>query len=331
MENTCNAVNNEPLISVIVPVYNVMNYLEECVNSIRLQAYRNLEIILVNDGSTDDSKQICQKLLAEESRIRYYEKENSGLSDTRNVGIEHAKGEYFMFVDSDDTLESTALTHLYHLMQNDDSKIACCEIAHFVDGDKAVYKESTTEKSFCTSEALCSFFYQKEISTSACGKLYKKDVFDNLRFMSGILFEDNEFLYHALSKAKTVSYSDAELYGYRHRKNSITTKKFTVRDLDILEIGKRALEYFDGSSEEIAKAVRAYQCSNCFRVYLTAPAAPEFEDAIEYCKKYLDANSTEALKDECIRKKLHIALLLYRIHMPRKLLIMIHNRIARWK
>lgn len=323
--------NTKALISVIVPVYNIMNYLEDCVNSIRKQTYKNIEIILVNDGSTDESKKVCQKLMMEEPRIHYYEKQNSGLSDTRNAGIQHANGEYIMFVDGDDIIEHTIIEHLYLLMKNTDAKIASCDIAHFADDEKAEFKRSTEERSFDTNEALRSFFYQKEISTSACGKLYNKNIFTNLRFMSGILFEDNEFLYQALVQAEKISYSNAKFYGYRHRKNSITTTQITIRDLDILDIGKRAIEYFKNSSIEVIKAIKAYQCSNCFRIYLTAPDEIEFSEAISYCKNYLNDNCAEVLKDENIRKKLYIALVLYRLHIPRKGLIVFHKRIERWK
>lgn len=331
MKNHSESAVAAPLISVIVPVYNVMGYLEACVSSIRQQTYENLEILLVNDGSTDDSEAVCQRLLNEDPRIRYYKKDNSGLSDTRNMGIDHAEGEYLLFVDSDDTIESSMIRHLYELLHAGNARIACCEIAHFTDGEPVAYSASTATRVFNTEEALCSFLYQKEISTSACGKLYRRDVFEDLRFMSGILFEDNEFLYQAIAGSAAVVYSNARFYGYRHRKNSITTKKFTARDLDILEIGKRIIRYFEHGSPAVIQAVMAYQCSNCFRIYLTAPCDPAFNEAVDYCRAFLDQHCSAVLRDRNIRRKLYAALLLYRLHIPRKAFVALHRKVERWK
>ena len=165
--------SEQSLISVIVPVYNVEKYLRPCVESILEQTYKNIEVILVNDGSTDKSKAICLELAEKDKRISYYEKANSGLSDTRNVGLEKAKGEYIAFVDSDDLLAPNAVRTLYELCRKYDTGIAVGKISHFVDGEQPYYKTQTRENVFGKDEAICNFLYQKEISTSACGKIYR--------------------------------------------------------------------------------------------------------------------------------------------------------------
>ncbi|MFB4033578.1 glycosyltransferase family 2 protein, partial [Streptococcus pneumoniae] len=112
------------LISVIVPVYNVEEYLKQCLDSILEQTFSNYEVILVNDGSTDSSGLICQEYAEKDTRIRYFEKENGGLSDARNYGIEQAQGEYLTFVDSDDLLDASHLTILYDALVNNDADIS---------------------------------------------------------------------------------------------------------------------------------------------------------------------------------------------------------------
>lgn len=159
--------SEQSLISVIVPVYNVEKYLRPCVESILEQTYKNIEVILVNDGSTDKSKAICLELAEKDKRISYYEKANSGLSDTRNVGLEKAKGEYIAFVDSDDLLAPNAVRTLYELCRKYDTGIAVGKNSHFVDGEQPYYKTQTRENVFGKDEAICNFLYQKEISTSA--------------------------------------------------------------------------------------------------------------------------------------------------------------------
>lgn len=322
--------SKQPLISVIVPVYNVEKYLEECVQSILLQTYENIEVILVNDGSTDESKRICEQLLEIDSRIKYYEKTNSGLSDTRNMGLAHAKGEYVMFVDSDDLISPNAVSDLIELCLKYRTTVAIGQISHFSDGTSPKFKPKRTEKTFAREDALCDFLYQKEISTSACGKIYSATTLNNIRFKSGILFEDNLFLSDVFDNVECVAFCDGEYYGYRHRMNSITTNSFSQKDLDILTIGKELLQKYEQESK-IYLAVQAYQCSNCLRVYMAAPTKSEFDEAIEYCKKYLDKNSSSVLKDKQIRKKLYAALILYEMNFPRELLAMVRGRVKRWK
>ena len=115
-----------PLISIIIPVYNVEKYLDKCINSVLMQTYKNIEILLINDGSTDSSGQICESYAKKDSRIKVIHKENGGLSDARNVGIEHSTGSYIMFVDSDDYIDCNMASVLYNLLNSTNSDMAIC-------------------------------------------------------------------------------------------------------------------------------------------------------------------------------------------------------------
>lgn len=318
------------LISVIVPVYNVENYIDNCLESIIKQSYQNLEIILINDGSTDKSADKCQRYRKKDNRIKYYEKSNSGPSDTRNYGMEKSKGKYITFVDSDDVLAVNCLEYLYQIMQKSKAEISVCAISHFFDEDVPQFKIGNIQRKVSSKEALKSFFYQKEISTSSCGKLYCKELWDNVKFPTGILFEDNAVLYKVLYRCNTIAYGNAEYYGYRHRKGSITTSFFTVKDFDILEIGKNILKFFENKDKEVYKGVVAYQCSNCLRVYLNASSEFESNSEIQYCKSFLNNNWNSVIKDKNIRLKLKIALLMYGINMPKSILEFLHKKVRRW-
>lgn len=321
--------NKNPLISVIVPIYNVEGYLEESVKSVLDQSYNNIEILLINDGSTDKSKEVCMKLMAHEKKIRYYEKRNSGLSDTRNVGLEKVRGEYISFVDSDDLLAPNAVRTLYELCKKYNTEIAVGKISHFVDGKRPSYKTQTRENVFEKDEAICDFLCQREISTSACGKIYKASVLKDVRFKSGILYEDNLFLSDVLNRVQKVVYTDEECYGYRHRANSITTKHFSEKDLDIIDIGNELVRRYEYKSSELSLAVHTYQVTNCLRVYLTAPEDEKFRNDINYCREYIELHKKEILKNTKARNKLKIALLIMRL--PRKMVIRVRQLNKRWK
>ena len=331
MKNKIDFIDNGPLISIVVPVYNVMNYLEECINSIRYQTYTNIEIILVNDGSTDASRLICQKLVQKDNRIYYYEKQNSGLSDTRNVGIDYANGEYIMFVDSDDLLSNEIVERLYELCIKYECEVAIGDIVHFFDGEKPIYKACTEKYKMKQDEAICNFLYQKKISTSACGKLYNSKIVKNNKFLSGILYEDNLFLSELFEKVSCIGYSNFGGYGYRHRNDSITTKNFSVRDMDILLIGKKIIEKYEDNGSKIKYAVHAYQVNNCLRIYLTAPEEEQYANQIAYCQNYIHNYSKELILYSKARLKLKIAVILFELNIPSNVFKSIHKKINRWK
>lgn len=321
--------SEQPLISVIVPVYNVEKYLRPCVESILEQTYKNIEVILVNDGSTDKSKAICLELAEKDKRISYYEKANSGLSDTRNVGLEKATGDYILFVDSDDLLSFNAIESLYKLCKKYNADIAVESICHFTDGKEPDFKGSTKDKLLNREEAICDFLYQKEISTSACGKLYSASILSGIRFKPGILYEDNLFLSDVFECVDKVPYSKQECYGYRHRSESITTKDFSERDLDIIDIGKELVQRYENQSRALELAVHAYQSTNCMRIYLTANRCERYKDVIAYCRQYMNQYKVEILTNPKVRIELKIGLMI--LPLPRTIVVKIRRLIKRWK
>lgn len=228
----------KPLISIIVPVYNVEAYLSKCVNSIREQTYINLEIILVDDGSTDSSGIICDDFEKKDSRIRVIHKSNGGLSDARNVALECMKGQYVTFVDSDDWISKDYVSHLYKLIVYYGSQIA---IGEYIDVYENVLKRTQAElekgkknirKVFNNPDAVEMLLYQRYFSTSACCKLYDAELWKDIRFPQGVLYEDVVTIYDVLSKTNKIAVSNHIIYYYLQRNNSIVRNNFSIKKMD---------------------------------------------------------------------------------------------------
>lgn len=216
----------EDLISVIVPVYGVEAYLEECIESIINQKYKNLEIILIDDGSPDKCGEICDKYAAQDKRIRVIHNENHGISYSRNCGLDIAKGEYIAFCDSDDVLDPRLYEYLYGIINKCHTDISMCSFREFINGDK--YEIDTdidnaeiieySKKSF--AENLLLDFPAPYIMV--CNKLFRREIIGDTRFKLGVICEDNIFMSDLIVKGISCARSSAHLYMYRRNRNGST-------------------------------------------------------------------------------------------------------------
>ncbi len=240
----CNS-QNKALISVIAPVYNVENYIDKCVTSIVNQTYNNLEIILVDDGSTDSSGNKCDEWMRKDSRVVVVHKKNGGLSSARNLGIDVAKGEYLVFVDSDDVIHKEMISVLKKAVDFNKSDMAYCDLK-IVNEDESI-KEGNVAKditylNYSTSEFIKDWYDENEvIHTVAWNKIYKKDLFSKIRYPEGKLHEDEFTTYKVALLAKRITYVNEQLYFYMQRGNSITGK-LNVKRLDVLEAFKERID-----------------------------------------------------------------------------------------
>ena len=235
-------------VSIIVPVYQVENYIRQCIDSILVQTFTDFELILVDDGSKDKSGQICDEYAVLDQRVKVIHKENGGLSDARNCGMDQAVGNYFMFVDSDDYIAPTMLEYLYKALMNKEADIAVCNFLYFFEEDRK-RDFSTNIQSEVLSGA--EIFYSRKnervygIWTVAWNKLYKRETLGNVRFRFGKYHED-EFWANDIYQMdiKVVTIPEC-LYYYRQRDNSIMGRKNIKRDFDILEaLQERIAVYF---------------------------------------------------------------------------------------
>lgn len=226
----------EPKISVIIPIYNVENYLEKCIESVINQTYKNLEIILVNDGSTDGCKEICDRYKASDKRIKVIHKKNGGISDARNWGIDNATGDYVAFLDSDDWIDLGLYENLYNNIIKEKCDISMCNYKRTYD-NKSNLKHSDKKVIYTNHEILKELYTDKQILIVVVwNKLFKKELFNSFRFPVGKIHEDEYLIPSVLYKANKIVYLEKELIYYRITPNSIMNSKFNENRLFYLDI-----------------------------------------------------------------------------------------------
>ena len=240
------------MVSVIVPVYNVENYLPRCVDSILAQTYEKLEVILVNDGSKDGSGAICDDYAGREERIRVIHKKNGGLSSARNAGIDAAAGSYLAFVDSDDWIEPDALEAMMAQMVRQNVKLVCAGRydVNGATGEKKLGLCPKRTERISAEEMVGRIFLWDGCDSSACDKLYHRSLFETFRYPLGQVSEDVAVTYKIVLKAGTVVMLEKPVYNYYHRPGSITTtaqKKITEKSF-----------HFSRHTEEIYRFIREH-------------------------------------------------------------------------
>lgn len=256
------------MISVIIPVYNVEQYLDRCIKSILKQTYDNLEIILVNDGSKDSSGEICDYYKRNNNNVKVLHQENRGLSEARNAGLSIAQGEFIGFVDSDDYVEADMYEYLFDAIIESNSDIA---VGKFIDCYNGIKKERKLENSedkkivLDSKEAIESLLCgEHNITSHMCNKLFRKELFNNLRFAPGKLYEDSFIIVELLIRAKCLVSCSKEVYYYDHREGSIVESSFKNRDMDLKNAweqnGQRILRIYP----ELKKQVEYRYFWTCF-------------------------------------------------------------------
>ena len=219
--------NAGELVSIIVPIYNVEKYLRMCLDSIEHQTYSNIEVLLINDGSPDSSGEICQEYVARDSRFRYFEKENGGLSDARNYGIERSNGMYLTFVDSDDWLSLTYVEDLYQAAIRNDADTVVSHYTIYNESDRNYYVhiwDDYYEKNYTGEELvleLPSLELNGYVYITSWGILFKKELFNNIRFPKGKVIEDSRTNYKLFFRSNKVAYIHKEIYYHREGIESI--------------------------------------------------------------------------------------------------------------
>lgn len=242
------------MISIIVPIYNTEKYLKRCIESILNQTYKNIELLLIDDGSTDNSLKICEEYALKDDRIRVFHKENGGQGSARNMGIENAKGEYIGFVDSDDYISP----QMYEILLNDietyDADISSCRTGHTEDFDVT----GTDEIRIYENDEIIEMHlkFTEEIGQSPADKLYKKKMWDEVRFLQIRAYEDAATIYRVLYKAKKVVYRDISLYHYIRRDNSTMTQPFSKVTFQMIDVYYQMYKDIEEWYPELCKSVK---------------------------------------------------------------------------
>ena len=255
-----------PIISVVVPIYNVEQYLEKCVKSIQNQTLSNIEIILVDDGSTDESGVIAENLALNDERIRVYHKENGGLSSARNYGIDRATASLIGFIDSDDYIEADMYELLYNNLLKENADISMCSLYDVYPGLDLKKNREPKYLVLNNEQAIKIVLEAKLTSVTAVNKLYKKILFKNVRYPIGKIAEDAFVIVRLLQQCAKIVLTTEQKYYYIHRENSITTAQFRMKDCDVIEAYKLNYDIVKKNFPSLEKEAKMRICWSNFYV-----------------------------------------------------------------
>ena len=278
--------NEYPLISVIIPVYKVEPYLDTCVSSVVNQSYRNLEIILVDDGSPDACPAMCDAWADRDSRVRVIHKENGGLSDARNAGLAAMTGDYISFVDSDDWLGEEFYRNLMESMEVVDAQIAVSRIVrHYEDHEED--DGFVSEKDvFTPEEVFATYITGHGITCEAWNKVYRKSCFADLRYPAGRLNEDEFITYKVVDRAERIAYCKDAAYYYRQREGSIMYSHIPTDNFDFLDASLERLKYFEKRYPDVYRKDKAAFCVACVVRYRLALGADAGQTVLDRIRDY---------------------------------------------
>lgn len=318
--------NNKVEVSVIIPVFNVKSYLKRCVESVLNQSYRNIEIILVDDGSTDESGKMCDDFLVVDNRIKVFHKSNGGLGSARNYGIEHSSGNHILFLDSDDYIDTNTVEKL---MEYSNYDIVCCGFDRVDEETKKVYSTEMIGMSFDELEINDKTINETAfLSPSGWGKLFKRELIGTTRFSSNKKsIEDTLFYLEIIPKTKKIKYIKEILWHYMVRKNSLimalTEEKADLFENELLDIKQRYIE-LNYSKERFDFLTVETFIHNCIsipsRLYNNKDVKIRYR--LKHIKRYMNENFEDwkkvkfNIKGQLIKKvALHIVRFMYKINI----------------
>jgi glycosyltransferase involved in cell wall biosynthesis len=249
----------KPEISIIVPVHNVEKYLEDCLDSILEQTFNNFELILVNDGSLDQSGKICDLYAQKDNRVKVVHQVYSGVSKARNVGVSISQGAYIGFVDGDDHIDKNMYKELYSLCIKKSCDIAVCKLGREIEGKLTNWDGQEFIKEMNNTEGMRELFKGVLYRFSLCNKLFNRICFENIKFPEGRIHEDLSTTYRLFANAKKVIYTNYVGYFYVKRPNSILTTKFNEKRLDAFIGWDEILQFITNNYQELLN-----ECISCF-------------------------------------------------------------------
>lgn len=295
------------VLSVILPVYNGREFLDEAINSVLSQEFPDLELILVDDGSTDTSGRICDEYAARHDRVTALHTANRGLSAARNCGLDAARGEWVSFIDADDALRPGALKMLMELA------------LHSEDTDMAVGGFFFEKEGLSTMTPPCHVRFMHPVSLieetlyqtgavhAAWGKIYRRSLFDKVRFTEGLYYEDLDFFYRYCLQCRSVAVTSSQLYFYRQHQASIV-HTWNERRLDVLRVTEKIEAFMTANYPVLVPAARDRRLSANFNIFINASAAGR-DDIADKCWELIRAYRMGSLTDPHVRRKNKIGIL----------------------
>ncbi|MBR6958899.1 MAG: glycosyltransferase family 2 protein [Clostridiales bacterium] len=286
-------------VSIIIPCYNCEDYLGRCIDSAVRQTHEDIEIILINDGSSDSTGEICRAYAGKDARIRLIDQENGGVSAARNKGLDAAAGELITFIDSDDVVEEDYVEYLTGLLELNGSDIACC-------GHDDTIREDPPRLIEGSEECLRVYLTSNEIFASVWGKIYRREIFDGIRFPEGRRFEDNFVLFRLIDRCRCITVGYLQKYHYLIRPESFVSEPFSRAQTDIIDammLQRQFIEDHHPSLVPYANSLVVYAANRCLvKMADSDTYDKECVDRIrplykEYGKDFLDGPGSRSAKD----------------------------------
>lgn len=300
-------------ISIIIPVYKVENYLEKCIDSILCQTYRNLEVILVDDGSPDKCGEICDRYAAKDNRVKVIHKKNAGVARARNDGIDIATGDYISFIDSDDWIAENAYEVLYNGLKeyNADCSVGgCVNVIEKNDILQPQERKSQGVRCVDAEEAMKGILLK---GSAVWNRLFKRDIFQEIRFPLDRINDDEVVALHAYAECKKIVFLDADTYYYRIRSNSITTSKFSLKKLDWYYNSIDNLEFVKKNYPSLIPCGEyklIYSLLYCYTKLKGVKKTAEVKAALAQLKNDIRKNKSMALKNTYLSVPLKVLIVL---------------------
>lgn len=291
----------QPLVSVIIPVYNVSAYLPRCLDSVISQTYENIEIILVDDGSADDSGKICDEYAGQDERIKVFHQENGGQALARNNAIKNANGSYILYADSDDILTTDHVEYFVALSNKYNADLVQCEMIKFRDEGQILtfeQQKEIDEELYNAQKALKQFSYQRKFTASPVGKLIKKELMDGLEFPVGVGYEDMAVMFRLIGAAEKLVYSSKVCYYYRQHQNSTMHTKFSDKKVDRIRIAEQFFDYIKQNyPDNIVAAHTRYDLAQ-LQLLMELPFGREYRDIKKMAYSNLKKTRKVMLRDK---------------------------------
>lgn len=293
-------------LTVIVPVYNVEDYVKKCIESILEQNFRDYELILVDDGSTDKSGRICDEYARQDRRIRVIHKENGGPAEARNAGLAETRSEYIVFIDADDSIDSRYLDMLYQCIRNSNADLVMCCTTVIMDerADKPVFEYDDILSGIeiiSKAEAYKRMMLPGNTSTSVCawGKIYHRELFRTVRYPVGEFYEDCRIIDLIIEACQRIAYIPYAGYFYLVRQGSITHGEMTLEHLKAVENAGRLLRLVEEKYPELKPIARGYYAGECLLVCRELSMNPEYRKECQWLRQEIITGRKELVRYSC--------------------------------
>ncbi len=300
----------EPLISVILPIYNVEKYLPKCMESLLAQTYYNLELIMVDDESGEVCATLCDEYASRDKRIKVYHKKNGGLSDARNYGISHSSGEYITCIDPDDYVDKDYVEYLYTLLKKYQCLMSICQ--HRVRYDNGTVRDygAKGDEVISTEKCLERMLYHDVIDTSAWAKLYHRSLFQDVSYPVGKLFEDIGTTYRLMVQCNKIAVGYESKYNYIFHENSIVNSDFSPNKLDLIEMTDKMARDVLRIYPKLESATKRRQVYARFSTLNQMLDTTNYDAEKKEIISYIKENKSNVLKNPRTPKRDKVALLL---------------------